>query len=177
MDPVPTQGLPREAGGPNTGPQAHIYIHNRAALHPFLFFQILHERVLMFREMGFLASPLSQLWEGDHTLNLETTCTNRQIYKCIYGLQTVVQVVPRRESNIYSVHEAGYLCSPYWCWSPGEVVESCRPSVYTGNPGSQLLTVVKDQQDLLSRGKAGTQTQGPMSTNTSQSHFGIGTLN
>lgn len=47
----------------------------------------------MFRETGFLASPLSQLWEGDHTLNLEPTCTNRQIYKCIYGLQTVVQVV------------------------------------------------------------------------------------
>lgn len=47
----------------------------------------------MFRETGFLASPLSQLWEGDHTLNLEPTCTNRKIYKRIYGLQTVVQVV------------------------------------------------------------------------------------
>lgn len=63
--------------------------------------------------------------------------------------------VPRRESNIYSVHETECLCSPHRGWSPGGVLESCQPSVYTGNPGSQLLTVVKDQQDLLSRGEAG----------------------
>lgn len=70
----------------STSTTGQLYIH-------FYFFQILHESVRMFRETGFLASPLSQLWEGDHTLNLETTCTNRQIHKCIYGLQTVVQVV------------------------------------------------------------------------------------
>lgn len=49
--------------------------------------------------------------------------------------------VVRWESNIYSVHEVGCLCSPHRGWSPGGALESCQSSVYTGNPGSQLLTV------------------------------------